>query len=133
MMHHSGSTILFRPDHAPTFCQRLGSGYNPMHLRLFEKFGTDGPANKVWNRLFTDVIPICSELRVVTFIHSTYASKAALYIEEYCNCKILSENPPDPKYEGTMDIISEVTISCAEIIRQKLPNNTSGPKPIITD
>jgi len=110
----TGFTVLFREGHPPTFCQRVTetlpiSGPGKLVLNLFEEFGTDGVANKVWNRLGYDPL-VARGTRVIRYMRYFGGEP---YSEEYMDVKIVAENG-SVENVGSMEVISQIELTYAE-------------------
>lgn len=144
MSYGSGFTVLIK-DGGAYFCQQVSQRppdrkcrVGRMVLNVFERFGEDGIANKVWRRLgfpplpaaagvhivtsvdpimpvrFVEpVLPVTREtapLRLIRFVRPLAISAIPQsYKEEYLGLRLVSEHPADDV--GTFEVISQVAIT----------------------
>lgn len=119
-MKNSGFTILFQEGNPPYFCHTEHNSAKAAVLNLFEECGTEGAANFVWDNILLGMpLPEPEELpQMIRVILTEHASgKSDLYIERYQGCE-LSWNPKPPERIGSMEVLSQVTVSFADRIRE---------------
>ena len=151
----SGFTVLIR-DGGAFFCQQVmhrspgplsRRGY--MVVNVFERFGEDGIANKVWRRLgfptlptpwgvqavhaVDPIMPVSlvepvsfetpqweGDLRLIKFIRPMAVIVDALpYQEEYYGLRLIKEGPCDED-TGTLEILYQVTLRYLYVLRREL-------------